>query len=72
MLTWASRWLLEVSKGWGGVEEHLSRNAAVREGTRRVLKGVDVKGNQGDLSPLGLLSQRLFRSSWRSLGYAGR
>lgn len=32
---------------------------------RGVLKGVDMKGHKGDLSPLGLLSQRL-------LDYAGR
>lgn len=36
------------------------------------LKVVDVKGHVGDLSPLGLLFQRLLRSSWRSLEYAGR
>lgn len=43
-----------------------------RAGRGGALKGVDVKEHVGDLSPLGLLFQRLLRSSWRSLGYAGR
>lgn len=53
--------------------DHLSWNGAVREGRKGgALKGVDVKGHMGDLSPLGLLFLRLLRSFWRSLGYAGR
>lgn len=35
-------------------------------------EGCGVKGPEGDLGPLGLLSRRLLRSSWRSLDYVGR
>lgn len=51
-------------KGGRREEEHLSRDGTVREGTKvGVLKSMGVKGHEGDLSPLGLLSQRLLRSS---------